>query len=78
VLPKPSFIGRKPKIFFIPQGTRAYAKENKKENQSAAYGDCQFLNKNFTYIAREVWIVFDISKSMFIPQFLLEFLKVFR
>jgi hypothetical protein len=78
VLRKPFFIGRKPKIFFIPQGTRAYAKENKKEKQSAAYGDCQFLNKNSNYIAREVWIVFGISKSLFIPQFFLEFLEVFR
>jgi hypothetical protein len=61
VFPKPFFSGRKPKIIFIFQGTRVYAKENTTEKQSTVYADCQFPNKNFNYIAREIWIIFDIK-----------------
>jgi len=32
--------------------------QKKTEKQSAAYGDCQFPNKNSNYIAREIWNIF--------------------
>jgi len=67
MLPKNFFSGGKLKIIFIPQGVRVYAKENKREKHSAAYGDCRFPNKNSNYIPGEVWNIFGISKSLFFP-----------